>query len=409
MTGHYLLRPPRLWPADSSGLGRRVTWLELFFDLVFVAAVAQVGVPLSQTYSLEGLGRYVFFFVLIWWAWLGHTFYSTRFDTDDLLQRGLTLIQIFTAVVMAANAKDALDSRNSAGFGAAYAGMRIVLVLQYLRARRIAETRTLTTHFATGYGAAAVLWIAAAVAPTNLRFWLWGAALAIDLGTPLLARRFNHEFPPDAAHLPERFGLFTIILLGESVAGVMRGVESQETWSPAAATSAVLGLVIAFSVWWWYFDGASGAAERHVRDARSARLFDIWNYAHLPLYLGVAICAVGVEHAIAMPAGAHLHAEEAWMIAASAFVAMSALITIEATSEAGQQFKRPVAHFLPRYLLAGLSLLAGAFGESVTPVFMVAGLAALMVLQVALATRDMLRSTQNPEPVSLEKAPEFAA
>ncbi len=116
--------------------GRKVTWLELFFDLAFVAAVAQVGTPLAADYSLDGLLRYGFLFLLIWWAWNGHSTFSTRFDTDDVVQRVLTLVQIFVVAVMAVNAKDALDSRSSAGFAAAYAVMRLLLVAQYVRARR---------------------------------------------------------------------------------------------------------------------------------------------------------------------------------------------------------------------------------------------------------------------------------
>ena len=78
------VRPVRLWPADPSQ-SRRASWLELFFDLIFVAAVAQIGLPLGEDYSLHGLVRYALMFLLIWWAWLGHTMYSTRFDTDDVV------------------------------------------------------------------------------------------------------------------------------------------------------------------------------------------------------------------------------------------------------------------------------------------------------------------------------------
>ena len=104
--------------AVNAAAGRRATWLELFFDLIFVAAVAQVGSPLHTSYSFVALARYAFLFFLIWWAWLGHTLYSTRFDTDDPVQRALTLVQMFTVAVMAANAGEALDSRSAAGFGA---------------------------------------------------------------------------------------------------------------------------------------------------------------------------------------------------------------------------------------------------------------------------------------------------
>src|SRR5258707_9677914 len=160
-----LIQAPKLWPANPEK-ERRVTWTELFFDLIFVAAVAQVGTPFSHDYTSAGLLRYCFLFVLIWMAWSGNTLFFTRFDTDDLLQRLFTLIQSFIAAVMAANAKDALDSVSSAGFGAAYASMRVILVLQYLRARRVPETRVLTTRYAVGFGLAAGLWLLSAFIPT---------------------------------------------------------------------------------------------------------------------------------------------------------------------------------------------------------------------------------------------------
>ena len=92
----HFARPVRLWSSDPIH-SRRVSWLELFFDLIFVAAVAQVGVPLGEDYSVHGLVRYALMFLLIWWAWLGHTMYSTRFDADDVVQQLLTLLQIFAA------------------------------------------------------------------------------------------------------------------------------------------------------------------------------------------------------------------------------------------------------------------------------------------------------------------------
>src|SRR4051812_4348338 len=151
--------------------GRRVTWLELFFDLVFAGAVAQVAAPLRDDYSAAGLLRFAILFVLIWWAWTGHAVFSTRFGTDDAVQRGLTLLQMFAVAVMAANARDALDSRSSAGFAAAYAVLRLILVAQYWRARAIPEARGLTTTYLVGHGIAAAAWLASALVPAPLRFW----------------------------------------------------------------------------------------------------------------------------------------------------------------------------------------------------------------------------------------------
>ena len=262
---------------------------------MFAAAVAQVASPLRDDYSIEGLARFALLFILIWWAWTGHAVFSTRFDTDDAVQRGLTLLQMFGVAVMAANSRDALDSRSSAGFAAAYAVLRLVLVFQYYRARQVAEARQLATWYLVGHGIAAALWLTSALVPTPLRYVLWALAFAIDLGTPWLAVRESVAVPPDAAHLPERFGLFTLILLGESVIAVMHGIEHQEYWSVVAATTAFSGMGIAFAIWWWYFDAGRATAERPVRCHADAVRLHLWSYAHLPLYIGLVVAFVGIQ------------------------------------------------------------------------------------------------------------------
>jgi len=391
MTRKNLFVAPRLWSAESSK-DRRVTWLELFFDLIFVAAIAQVGTPLSHDYTPAGLFRYTFLFVLIWLAWSGNTLYFTRFDTDDLAQRIFTLIQSFIAAVMAANAKDALDSTSSAGFGAAYAGMRIILVLQYLRARRIPQTRTLTTRYAIGFGTAAAIWLTSAIVPTPARFILWGIALTIDLATPFIAPGHSSKYPPDAAHFPERFGLFTIILLGEFVVAVMRGIESQENWPIQAAASAILGMVFAFATWWWYFDGAKASAERHVKTKKQALLFYVWNYAHLPLFLGIAVSGIGIYHVIALPSGTHLPAGEAKILALAVATLMFALITIGATSENAQKHDSLTRHLWPQYLLASATGVLGFFFSTFPPVVLIFGVTLACLSQLILANAESAKA-----------------
>src|SRR5262249_35715853 len=144
-----LIVPVRIRSTEHSG--RKVTWLELFFDLIFVAALAHGAGPPRHDYSFAELARFTPLFVLIWWAWIGHTFFSTRFDTDDGIQRGLTFLQLFAVAAMAANAKDALDSRSSAGFAAAYAVVRLVLVAQNAPARPVAEPRRLASRSISGH------------------------------------------------------------------------------------------------------------------------------------------------------------------------------------------------------------------------------------------------------------------
>ena len=364
---------------------RKVTWLELFFDLVFVAAVAQVASPLQTDYSWAGLVRFAPLFALIWWAWTGHSVFSTRFDSDDIVQRALTLLQMFAVAAMAANAKDALDTRSSAGFAAAYAVVRFLLVAQYVRARHVPDAGPLTTRYLAGHGGAAVLWLASALVPAPGRFWIWAVAFAIDLGTPWLAVRHSVKVPPDAAHLPERFGLFTLILLGESVVGVMRGMESQEDWPPSAAASAFLGMAIAFVIWWWYFDGALGASEQPVRSKREAVRFHIWSYAHFPLYLGVVVAGAGVERIVTAASKHALSGVEAHILATAVATVMVAMTAIDRTS-AGHR-RHAAAGGSWSAALAAATLAVGISGRLTVPVALIATLAALCAAQLVLSLR----------------------
>ncbi len=371
---------------SSGEAGRRVTWLELFFDLVFVAAVAQVAEPLRHDYSLAGLGRLTVLFLLIWWAWTGHSVFSTRFDTDDLIQRGLTLLQMFVVAAMAANAKDGLDSRSSAGFAAAYAAVRFILVAQYVRARRVTEARPLAMRYLAGHGLAAVLWLASALVPPPARFWIWGLAFAIDLGTPWVALPHSVRVPPDAAHLPERFGLFTLILLGESVVAVMRGMESQDDWTPAAATCAFAGMTILFLIWWWYFDGASGASEQPVRTHRDAIRFHVWSYAHFPLALGIVTVGVGIQRMVTA-ACTTLPGTDASILAAGAgavMIAVGAIAWCAPERTAGHQ---KVAVATATAVLAAVTVAAGRLGARQSPVVIVLALSCLCALQLACSLR----------------------
>ena len=311
---------------------RRVTWLELFFDLVFAAAVAQVASPLRDDYSAAGLARFAILFVLIWWTWIGHAVFSTRFDTDDSVQRGLTLLQMFGVAVMAANASDALDSRSSAGFAAAYAVLRFVLVFQYFRARHIPNARGLTDWYVGGHGLAAAFWLVSAFVPAPERFWIWALAFAIDLGTPWLGLRHSISVPTDAAHLPERFGLFTLILLGESVVAVMHGIEHQESWSASAASTAFTGMAIAFGIWWWYFDAAGATSHQPIRSRRDAIRLHSWSYAHLPLYLGLVVAFAGIQLVVSAVPKPALDVRQGIILAGALGVAVVSLAVVSATS-----------------------------------------------------------------------------
>ena len=312
---------------------RKVTWLELFFDLVFVAAVSQVAEPLRDHYTLGELTRFTPLFLLIWWAWTGRALFSTRFETDGGVQRALTLIEMFAVAIMAANARDSLASRSSAGFAAAYGVVRLILLVHYLRAIRVREARRLTVSYLIGHGVAAVLWLVSAVVPiVTARMALWAVACVIDLGTPAFAIDHSVRTPPHPAHLPERFGLFTLILLGESVVAVMKGIESQETWSAAAALSALLGMAVLFVIWWWYFDRARATAEHHVRTRADAKRLQLWTYAHFPLYLAIVVIGVGIRRVVSSATHSELPASDLLMWATGVVLLVISLRIVSFTS-----------------------------------------------------------------------------
>ncbi|OLA96468.1 MAG: hypothetical protein AUH19_07185, partial [Verrucomicrobia bacterium 13_2_20CM_55_10] len=258
---------PKLWPAHEQHV-RRVGWIELFYDLVFAAAISQLGTPFEADYSFQGLARYAFLLALVFLAWLGYTRFATQFAIDDLLERAFIVAQVFLVAVMAANATGPLNSRDAAGFGAAYGGVRAILALQYLRVARLPATRSVVIRRIVGLAAAAIIWTASALLPTPQRYTAWAFALLIDIVNSWPPARSTHLLPPGAAHFPERFGLLTIILLGEFVASVMRGIESQIGWSFLAASAAVLSLALGFAIWSGYSDGAAGWEVRHVRSTR---------------------------------------------------------------------------------------------------------------------------------------------
>src|SRR5437762_10411530 len=163
---------PKLWPADERHV-RRPGWIELFYDLVFAAAISQLSIPLGTDYSLHGVVHYAFLLALVFLAWLGYTNFSTQFAVDDVVQRALIVAQVFFVAVMAANATGPLSSRDAAGFGAAYGGVRAVLALQYARVIGLPGTRTVVVRRIRWLVAAAVVWTTSALLPAPHRYVAW--------------------------------------------------------------------------------------------------------------------------------------------------------------------------------------------------------------------------------------------
>jgi low temperature requirement protein LtrA len=291
-----IFQPPKLRREECEEEDRKVTWLELFFDLIFVVAIAQLAHNFREDFSLVGLAKLGVLFVPVWWCWIGATFYDTRFDNDGLVDRLITLMQMAIAASLAANIHHGLDS-SFVGFTLSYIAFRGVLICQYLHAGyHVPQARLLTNWFAIGFTISLVFWLASVFVSFPWRYLLWGLGLMIDFATPLSAGKRVAKVPPNMAHTTERIGLFTIIVLGESIVSVVSGV-SELAWTPTSIAIALLGLSIAFSFWWMYFDTVD-ESPLHAMRTGQMKIALTWLYSHLPLAVGLTATGVGVEKMI---------------------------------------------------------------------------------------------------------------
>ncbi|MEN8040957.1 MAG: low temperature requirement protein A [Actinomycetota bacterium] len=381
------IRPPRLQTLSEGE--RSATWLELFYDLVFVATVAMLGTRLAADTSVVGWLSYVGYFVLVWWLWASHTFYADRYDTDDLVYRFLAGAQMVAIAMLAASVSTG-PSASTAVFATAYATARILLLLLYLRAYRfVPETKELVRGYLVGFGAGAAVWTLSIIVPEPARFWFWGIALAIDFATPFVVRKAQAAAPLDVSHLPERFGLFIILVLGETIVAVAVGLSHVE-WQMSTTIIGIAGVSMASALWWIHFDNVDGSVVRRKGGGKAWRP-TVWIYSHLPLAIGLAMVGVGIEHAIVAADHHHFTDAERWLLVGGLVVALSALIGIEVASNKNMRDDLRTMMVSSRIVAIAIALLIGLVGgmEAAPTVVVLAGLCAgLVFFDLGLASRQ---------------------
>ena len=368
-----LLEPPRLRTlARGVDDDRRATWLELFFDLVFVAAVGQLANALAAEPTTARFFEFLGLFVPVWWAWLGFTFYANRFDTDDVPYRLLLLLAMFAVAVLATTVPSVFEGETK-GFPLAYVSVRIVLLVLYARAsRHVPEARALARTFLAAFGFASLVWVASVAVPAPWAYVLWGVALTIELVTPIPAWRLLRDAPVHARHLPERFGLLTLIVLGESVFAVVVGV-SKVSWDAGSATAAAAGFLVAASLWWIYFDFLDEGA----LTARGLFGGLTYTYMHYFIYVGLAALGAGVKLGILAAGGDHHYGDTAWIVCAGLALTMLGVAAIQLVTGTAVLD----ADVAPRLATAAVAL--GLLALGVAPLTALLVLAAVLVLQVA--------------------------
>src|SRR4051794_22759569 len=308
-------QPPRLRVVEETEAERRATWLELFFDLVFVVAIASLAEVLHDDPDWGGVARFAGLSVPVIWTWMNFIFYADQFDTDDVPYRLAGFAGVLASAALAVGVSAA-----ASGLVLAYVALKAVMALLYGRARRHADTRLAHRFCAwcvVAYASSGALWLLSLGVSEPWRQLLWAAGLAIEIGFPAVGPKEFAEMPFDVAHIPERYGLFTLIVFGESIVVTALGIGSG-----SSAVVAAVAFVVACALWWLYFDRVE---ENQLGGAIRPNLLFI--YGHPALFVALTVVAVGAKFAIE-DAGAHALALHDRAILAGGVAASVAAITL---------------------------------------------------------------------------------
>lgn len=282
-------------PRDASEPHRTATTLELFFDLVFVIAVASAASELHHALSAghpEGILTFAMVFFAIWWPWMNFTWFATSFGTDDWLYRVLTFVQMGGVLIVAAAIPRIFADNDFILTIIGYVVMRLALVAQWLRASRNAgEARGTALRYAFGVTAVQLLWIGSLLVPADFQMPVFLFLILAELSVPMLSEA-RRPLPWHPHHIAERYGLFTIIVLGEGLLGASNAIieasERTELLLPLLWT-AFLTLVVTAGLWWIYFWAP------HHRAISTFRSAFRYGYGHYFILAAAAAFAAGVE------------------------------------------------------------------------------------------------------------------
>jgi low temperature requirement protein LtrA len=291
------MRP--LQPRDPEQAHRGATPLELLFDLVSVIAIAAAAAGLhhaiAEGHANEGIPRYLMIFFAIWWAWMNFTWFASAYDNDDALYRVLTMVIMGGALLLSAGVEQFFARLDIGLVVAGYVIMRLALCLLWLRAAIHDPDRRVTTiRYAAGIALVQLGWVALAMLGSTdspLFVPLMLAGFVAELAVPAYAERASPT-PWHRHHVIERYGLLTIIVLGEILLGAVVALKNawDGTFDVRLVHIALSALVITFAMWWLYFSREDHLQSKQLRHALQ------WGYGHIAVFGGGA--AVGAGFAV---------------------------------------------------------------------------------------------------------------
>jgi len=372
----------------DSGERYGASFLELFFDLVFVFAITQVSHLLLDHLTWTGLGQSMIALLVVWWAWNGTTWLTNSLDVEAVPVKLLMLALMLAGLLMAVAIPEAFGDLGLL-FAGSYVAIQIgrTAFLTFVGSKRGSADRSRDSRILIWFCFSAPFWIAGALVEGEARAALWLLALGLDYVAPLtlyrvpgLAKVAPEAWTLGTSHFAERFGLFVIIALGESI--ILAGATAADLeldWPM------LMSLVIAFigtaALWWLYFSTIAARVERSLAESEDPVLLarDAFTYGHVLIIAGIILVAVGDELVIAHPTEALATAELLTVVAGPVFY-LAAQIALRWRMTGGLSRRRPVA--------IAVCAAVGVIGWLGAPAMLVGGL--LVAVLVALAVTDEL-------------------
>ncbi len=324
-----LNKPLKLFaPRDPKEAHRAATPLELLFDLIFVVAIATAGQQLHHA-MVEGhlwhaLPTYCMVFFALWWAWMNFTWFASAYDNDDTLYRCLTFVQIAGSLVMAAGIPAVFQQHNFDVIIIGYVIMRLALVTQWIRVAKHDPERKVTAYrYAIGIVLVQLGWLVGNFSPIHMTTWLFLILVFFELAVPFYAEK-HATTPWHPHHIVERYGLLTIIVLGESIIGSFAA--TQEAFSNRVINYQEIfliigGLLMMFAMWWVYFDRS-----HHHHQRRGVQPF-LWGYGHFFIFISIAVLGAALAAAVDVSTQhAHISSQMMGLIIATSLAVYSTYI-----------------------------------------------------------------------------------
>ena len=285
----------RMRPRDPGEPHRVASTLELFFALTFAVAVAEVADALLSAergrLGVPGLLVFAALFFGVWWAWVNFTWFASAFDTDDWLYRVTTVVQMGGVLVLAAGVAPAAERDDYRTVVVGYVVMRLAMVAQWLRASRNRGYRRAALRYAGGIAIVQGLWAARLLLPEAAQGAAFLVLVVLEFLVPVLGERARTT-PFHLHHVGERYGLFTLIVLGEdllAVTGTLIAAGREREHAGDLVVLGVTALVLIAGMWWVYF-----SREGHV-GMTSMRSTFVFGYVHYLVFAGAAALAAGLE------------------------------------------------------------------------------------------------------------------